>query len=74
MTWELRCDNDAPLPCIRKHEANQTAVVFVTQMALPATVLGDVGEISGSDLRAAADDRLSSWDFWTTTYGTSWLP
>jgi hypothetical protein len=54
-----------PLACIRKVEANQAAVMFVHGFS------GD-GLATWRNLanRVAADDRLSSWDFWTITYGT----
>jgi pimeloyl-ACP methyl ester carboxylesterase len=58
-----------PLACIRKTEANQAAVLFVHGFS------GD-GLLTWKDLadRVAADNRLSCWDFWTITYGTSWVP
>jgi pimeloyl-ACP methyl ester carboxylesterase len=58
-----------PLACIRKGEANQAAVLFVHGFS------GD-GLATWRNLadRVAADDRLSSWDFWTITYATSWVP
>lgn len=58
-----------PLACIRKHEANQTAVVFVH--GFTGNGLATWRNLAD---RVAADDRLSSWDLWTITYGTSWLP
>ena len=68
ITWKLGNDIDAP-GLIREVEANQAAVLFVHGFS------GD-GLLNWRNFadRVAADNRLSSWDFWTITYGTNWLP
>jgi predicted alpha/beta hydrolase family esterase len=58
-----------PLSQIRDDPAHHATVVFVHGFT------GD-GLVTWRNLadRVAADTRLSSWDLWTITYGTSWLP
>jgi hypothetical protein len=58
-----------PLSPIRDDPAHHAAVVCVHGFT------GD-GLVTWRNLadRVAADARLSSWDLWTITYGTSWLP
>src|SRR5262245_30462236 len=60
----------ASIEPVRPENANHQAAVVMVH-GFTGSGLGTWTDLAP---RVAADAQLASWDFWTVTYATSWLP